>query len=784
MVDANIHISPVAIEAVDGGGVVDQLVSIEFALAEQGDGGLGLDLGTELIRTETVVADELDLFDPDSWTFHDLEDEKACIMQSSFVNGDFGEVVALFLIQVLDAQQRLFDEKIVARSTWVEGDLVAQFLVGNQRVSHCLDVTNKGLFSDRVRDLHAPIGEEFGIGIHSFELAESVERGDVVTESLGIKWLPCSGSQVVADQSLTDSGETFDGYLGDWSVGKGVVIDFLKGHALPESPGSGDWLEEEYDHTCNQKAQWASLRHQPSCNSHRHRRMMGVWPHGPREDSPCSQQTTTNGRLGGLDTPAAVARWPPPRVCSDQCAKNEPNGSGDHCQADKAIRHCRPLCVFTCVGHSVPSSLGAAKAASTRKVEFGGCWCNRWGIVLIDTTVFGLDQTEPLLKERFGGLATWMSEGYRAAMTETNTKPLLRTPLHDFQVEHGAKMVEYAGWELPMLYDSIVAEHRQTRQSGSLFDVSHMGRLRISGRHARKFLDRVCTRKILGTALGQCRYSLICNETGGCLDDVLVYCFAEDDYMVVCNGANRAKIVAHFEAVKAAEDLVFKLKDETESTCMCAMQGPKVMDVIGKVSTEVPTLKRYRFTVKNVLVMKIIVSRTGYTGEDGVEVILGAKFAKQALTMMLKDVSSDDAVIRPAGLGARDSLRLEAGMPLYGHELDEATDPISAGLEFAVALDKGATDEREGRFIGQDALEKIASEGPGTRLVGLKLDGRRSPRKGMVVSAGSEAIGVLTSGCLSPTLQYPIAMAYVPPMLRWSAPPSRWMSAEVLRRRS
>ena len=232
--------------------------------------------------------------------------------------------------------------------------------------------------------------------------------------------------------------------------------------------------------------------------------------------------------------------------------------------------------------------------------------------------------------------------------------------------------------------------------------------------------------------------------------------------MVVCNGANRSKIVAHFQAVKAAEDLIFKMNDETESTCMCAIQGPKVMDIIGKISTEVPTLKRYRFTVKNVLVMKIIVSRTGYTGEDGVEVVLGSKFAKQALTMMLKDVSSTEALIRPAGLGARDSLRLEAGMPLYSHELDEETDPLSAGLEFAVALDKGSTDDREDRFIGQDALERIAADGPSRRLVGLKLEGRRSPRQGMAVSVADEKIGVVTSGCLSPTLNYPIAMAYVP----------------------
>ena len=344
----------------------------------------------------------------------------------------------------------------------------------------------------------------------------------------------------------------------------------------------------------------------------------------------------------------------------------------------------------------------------------------------------------------------------------TATESLLRTPLHSMHVEQGAKMVPYAGWEMPMLYDSIVEEHKRTRTNGSLFDVSHMGRLRISGRHARKFLDRVCTRRILGVSLGMCRYSLICNEAGGCLDDVLVYCFAEDDYMVVCNGANRAKIVAHFEAVKAAENFTFKMKDETESTCMCAIQGPDVMDVIGKISSEIPTLKRYRFTVKNVLVMKIIVSRTGYTGEDGVEVILGSNFAKQALGMLLKDVSSADARIRPAGLGARDSLRMEAGMPLFGHEIAEHIDPLTAGLTFAVALDKGDTDEREGRFIGQDALVKIADAGPSHRLIGLKLEGRRSPRQGMSVMNGSEKPGEVTSGCLSPTLGYPIAMAYVP----------------------
>lgn len=373
------------------------------------------------------------------------------------------------------------------------------------------------------------------------------------------------------------------------------------------------------------------------------------------------------------------------------------------------------------------------------------------------------DRCDPQRWNRFHGVGRVASDEthrYLAGMASNTT--VTRSPLHDFHVQHGAKMVDYAGWELPLHYGSIGDEHVWTRTSGGLFDVSHMGRLRISGRHARRFLDRVCTRLVRGMAKGQCRYGLICNETGGCLDDVLVYCFADDDYMVVCNGANRSKIVAHFERVKAEEDHTFKMDDQTESTCMCAIQGPKVMELLGAVSKEVPTLKRYRFTVKNVLVMKIIVSRTGYTGEDGVEVILGAKFAKQALGMLLKDVGAEGAAVRPIGLGARDSLRMEAGMPLYGHELDEQTDPLSAGLGFAVKLDKGESDPQEGRFIGQDALQKIANEGPARRLVGLALEGRRSPRQGMAVLDGERPVGAVTSGCPSPTLGHPIAMAYVP----------------------
>ncbi|MBM4106326.1 MAG: glycine cleavage system aminomethyltransferase GcvT [Phycisphaerae bacterium] len=342
----------------------------------------------------------------------------------------------------------------------------------------------------------------------------------------------------------------------------------------------------------------------------------------------------------------------------------------------------------------------------------------------------------------------------------TATKTLLKTPFHAFHVEQGARMVDFAGWEMPLLYSSILEEHRQVRTSGGFFDVSHMGRVRFSGRHARKFLDRVCTRRILGMERGQCRYSLVCNERGGCRDDVLVYAIDEDEFLMVCNASNRAKLLEHFAAQKA--DMTFSMKDETESTAMVALQGPRVMEVIGRFSREVPTLKRYRFAQKNLLVIKLLVSRTGYTGEDGVEVILpGGMMARQALKLMLDADGTGAGLLKPAGLGARDSLRLEAGMPLYGHEIDEEVDPLTAGLDFAVNLDKGVGEDRAGRFIGQEALEKIKAQGLSRRLVGLRLAGRRSARQGMPVLAAGRPVGRVTSGCLSPTLDVPIAMAIV-----------------------
>ncbi|MEY3025829.1 MAG: glycine cleavage system aminomethyltransferase GcvT [Phycisphaerales bacterium] len=349
----------------------------------------------------------------------------------------------------------------------------------------------------------------------------------------------------------------------------------------------------------------------------------------------------------------------------------------------------------------------------------------------------------------------------------TATEALKRTPFHALHLEHHARMVEFAGYDMPIAYGSIIDEHRWCRSSAGFFDVSHMGRLRFSGRHARKFLDHVCTRQILGMQPGMVRYSLICNDRGGCRDDVLVYCVDEDEYLMVCNASNRQKLLAHFAERKG--DFAFRLEDETDSTAMVAIQGPKAMDLISRMSSTIPTMKRYRFMVKNLVVIKLLVSRTGYTGEDGVEVILPSGMAKLALGMVLKDMGGDTSVVKPVGLGARDTLRMEAGMPLYGHEITEDIDPVSAGLEFAIKFDKGMTggadDERTGTFIGQEALRRIKEQGPARRLVGLFVEGRRSPRQGMQVLSGGAAVGEVTSGCISPSLDRGIAMAYVPSAL-------------------
>ncbi|MFN4243519.1 MAG: glycine cleavage system aminomethyltransferase GcvT [Tepidisphaerales bacterium] len=332
-------------------------------------------------------------------------------------------------------------------------------------------------------------------------------------------------------------------------------------------------------------------------------------------------------------------------------------------------------------------------------------------------------------------------------------RPLLRTPFYDFHVEAGAKFVEFAGWEMPILYKSIAEEHHQCRNSGAIFDVSHMGRLQISGRDALGLLDKALTRKLSDMKVGQSRYSLICNERGGVIDDVIVSRDVKQ-WLMVCNASNRDAVHRHFIAVRRQFDFDCDLVDQTMSTAMVAIQGPKVIDrVAGVLPVDVKNLKRYHFESANLLLFKVYVFRSGYTGEDGIEVILPAKAASMAIKLIAGSLNKENATIAPAGLGARDTLRMEAGMPLYGHELTAEIDPLSAGLGWAVDLSKD--------FIGAEALRKVAEAGPARRLVGLELAERRIARQHTPVVSGERVVGSVTSGTLSPTLGKSIAMAYV-----------------------
>lgn len=330
---------------------------------------------------------------------------------------------------------------------------------------------------------------------------------------------------------------------------------------------------------------------------------------------------------------------------------------------------------------------------------------------------------------------------------------LKRTPFYDFHVGAGAKLVDFAGWEMPLLYRGILDEHEQTRKSGSIFDVSHMGRLTFSGKDAAAFLNRVLTRNVSDQVVGQSRYSLVCNESGGILDDIIV---SRDlkNWSMVCNASNRAKLVKYFGDYRRGNSMDFDMADNTEATGMVALQGPKVIERLGEsLPTDLRAIKRYHFENVNAVFFKVTVFRSGYTGEDGVEIMLPGKAAPMAIKMLAGASSKADATIKPAGLGARDTLRLEAAMPLYGHELSETSDPLSAGLGWAVDLTKD--------FVGAVALREIQQAGLKRKLVGLELEGKRIARQGTPVKSGEATIGEVTSGTLSPTLQKSIAMAYV-----------------------
>jgi aminomethyltransferase len=329
---------------------------------------------------------------------------------------------------------------------------------------------------------------------------------------------------------------------------------------------------------------------------------------------------------------------------------------------------------------------------------------------------------------------------------------MLRTPLYDYHRSAGARLVDFAGWEMPLVYAGIVEEHHYTRQHATFFDVSHMGRVEFRGPDAEAYLDWLNTRPIASLAVGQSRYSHMCRPDGGILDDVIVSRLP-DRFLVVCNASNREKLLAWWRQQLARRNV--EIVDRTLETAMIAVQGPEAIETLQKILPfDVTGLKRYHFTSGRVFGAEYLVARSGYTGEDGLELIVPASFAPAALQTMLSKAEELGRPIKPAGLGARDTLRTEAAMPLYGHELTEDWDPVTAGQAWVVGMEK--------KFCGCEVIQARKRDGSPRRLVGLEIDSPRTPRQGAEILHAGQTIGVVTSGVRSPTLERTIAMGFVP----------------------
>jgi aminomethyltransferase len=329
---------------------------------------------------------------------------------------------------------------------------------------------------------------------------------------------------------------------------------------------------------------------------------------------------------------------------------------------------------------------------------------------------------------------------------------LKRTPLFEQHQLLGGKIVPFAGFEMPVQYPAgIMAEHQAVRRTAGLFDVSHMGELDVRGPDALAFLQFVTTNDVSKLVVGQAQYSAICREDGGVLDDCIVYRFA-DHYMVVVNASNLDKdrdwILAH------TDGFAVQVTDESDVTGLIALQGPLAQQILQRLTeTELEPIGYYHFAEGDVAGVRCVISRTGYTGEDGFELYLPAQHTVQVWQRLL-EAGQQDAIM-PAGLGARDSLRLEMGYALYGNDMDERRTPLEAGLGWITKLDKG-------NFIGRDALLRQKEQGVQQRLIGFVCQERGFPRHGYAVHIDGEPVGEVTSGIVSPMLQQGVGMCYVP----------------------
>jgi aminomethyltransferase len=334
---------------------------------------------------------------------------------------------------------------------------------------------------------------------------------------------------------------------------------------------------------------------------------------------------------------------------------------------------------------------------------------------------------------------------------------LRHTPLHDVHRELGARIVPFAGYAMPVQYTSIIEEHRTVRSTLGVFDLSHMGEIEVRGEEAVAFLRYALVSDPGTLTVGQAQYSMTCDAEGGIIDDLICYRLADDRFWVVCNASNRAAVVEHLGTLHAKGDFGATLEDRSDRIGLVAPQGPLAAATLATLTdVDLSTIANYHAAKGAVAGIDCLIARTGYTGEDGFELFCDARRTVQLWTAVLEAARAHGG--QPCGLGARDTLRLEAGMPLYGNELSRQTNPFEVNLGRVVKLDKG-------EFIGRAPLQAIQAAGPQRKLIGLQMVDNAIPRAGYAVHADGEAVGTVTSGTLSPTLGSKIAMAFVPAAL-------------------
>ena len=326
-----------------------------------------------------------------------------------------------------------------------------------------------------------------------------------------------------------------------------------------------------------------------------------------------------------------------------------------------------------------------------------------------------------------------------------------RTPLFDEHVRLGGKMVEFAGWEMPVQYAGVIAEHANVRERVGLFDVSHMGEIWVSGPQAEAALEYLTCNRVSGLYDGKAQYSAILNDEGGVIDDIIIYRFNKELFLLCVNASNADK---DFEWLKSRNPTDVRITNASAEYGQIAVQGPRALELLAPLvkGGDLGSLKPFHFVESELLGSKVIIARTGYTGEDGVEIFVKSDRTADLWRLLLEHGASYG--VMPCGLGARDSLRLEAAYPLHGHELSEDVPALESGLGWIIKFDKGD-------FIGRAALEKIKASGPARKLVGLVLDEPGIARQGDTLQVNGAEVGVVTSGTKTPTVNKALGMAFI-----------------------